>query len=253
VDGQGLRGKNKMTRQTWFEANLTPAAWQCAVTCFVGRCLPVYEAAYPDDSRPREEIVATYKIAFGLMSAARAADGTARVAWAARVVDAAAWAARAAAAAGAAGADGAVRAAAAAWAVDAVAWAARAVRADGIAQAAAAAAGRAAAAAEADAAAWGTRVAGTWVAAGAAERLAQSKLFSLFVPPAAPIVTDTTRGIVNGWLEGWWEGRDNQLARAVLADELEENGFADWRRLQALRELADWSPGMWPMVPDVVG
>ena len=100
-----------------------------------------------------------------------------------------------------------------------------------------------------------------WAAAAAhavacvpTERLAQSKLLTLFVPPTVPAstITEDVRGLVGGWLGKWWAGVDDGLTRAVIADALQEAGLDDGDvHLRALRELPDWHVGMWPMVPGV--
>ncbi len=136
---------------------------------FAEKVLPIFEARFPDDDRPRKAIEAAE--AAGAAWAAGAAGAAAGAAWAAEAAGAAAEAAGAAGAAGAAwaaeAAGAAAEAAGAAWAAEA----AGAAGAAGAAEAAGAAAEAAGAAwaAEAAGAAWAAEAAGAAGAAWAAE------------------------------------------------------------------------------------
>lgn len=74
---------------------------------------------------------------------------------------------------------------------------------------------------------------------------------TLFVAPPHPMVTDTVRGLVRGWQEKWWVGIDDGLTRGALADALQEAGHEYDYRIRALQELPCWSPGMYPMTPEI--
>ena len=237
----GLAWRSWDERTAWAKHRLTDSASRCAAACFARRVLHLFERRHPEDTRPRKAITVAERFAFGL-----ATDDERREARsaAAAYADAAAAAAAYAAAYADAYADAA--------AADAAAYAADAAYAD--AYAAAAYADAAAADADAYAAAYAAAAYADAAAADAdayaAERMNQARLMTLFVAPAVPVVTEAIRGLAHRWQESWWSGHDDPV-RAILADAMEEEGFEDAVRLQAMRELPAWSLGMWPMVPNL--
>ena len=208
----GLGWSNWDDRKKWLQSNLSKSQQRLAACAFARRVLHMFQSRHPEDNRPRTAIETAELFALGLATSEELSNS--RFAAAA----AAAYAAYVAAAA----------------ASDAAAYADAAAASDAAAYADAAAASYAAAsyAASAD--------------AGAAERLAQARMLTLF-SSCDSVISESSKGLANRWIHSYLDhGIDSKGIREVLADSLQDDGVPE-DRCQWVRHVEQWHPGMWPM------